>query len=117
MLRGCRVGVRQYCDDVVGRVLRRGLLLRRRSLARKPALVFMVGVDGPGVEAMLSARGWACPEPGCAGWLRPWGWARRRRVFLDVEERGEPTVVRPRRARCARCGVTQVLLDRRLLSS
>jgi len=37
-------------------------------------------------------------------------------VFLGVEERDEPTVFRPRRARCYACGITQVLLDRRLLS-
>jgi len=76
----------------------------------------MVAVDGARVEAGLSARVWLCPVVGCGGRLGPWGWARARRVFLDLEERGGGTWVRPRRARCGSCGVSQVLLDRRMLS-
>jgi len=64
----------------------------------------------------LSARFWLCPVVGCSGRLAPWGWACVRWVFLGVEERGVATSVRPRRARCSKCGVSQVLLDRRMLS-
>jgi hypothetical protein len=42
--------------------------------------------------------------PGCPGVLRPWGWARPRAVH------GIDEVLRPRRARCADCLVTHVLL-------
>jgi len=69
------------------------------------------------VEEKLSARDWPCPVSGCSGRLGPWGWARPRWVFFDFEERlGEGTKFLPRRARCVSCGVTQVLLDQRLLS-
>lgn len=47
----------------------------------------------------------ACPH--CAGALRPWAWARPRRIRqLD----GSTRTVRPRRARCAACRRTTVLL-------
>src|SRR6266545_3829429 len=42
--------------------------------------------------------------PGCSGVLRPWGWARPRRVY------GIGGVLRPRRGRCGGCRVTHVLL-------
>src|SRR6266536_3291041 len=42
--------------------------------------------------------------PGCSGVLRPWGWARPRRVH------GIGGVLRPRRGRCGGCRVTHVLL-------
>lgn len=45
--------------------------------------------------------------PGCAGVLRPWGWARSR-VLRDAS--GGPVAVRPRRARCVGCGMSHVLL-------
>lgn len=45
--------------------------------------------------------------PGCDGLLRPWGWARSR-VLRDAA--GGAVVVRPRRARCVVCGISQVLL-------
>lgn len=61
-----------------------------------------VEVDVDSVESRLAARQIACPL--CPGVLRPWGWAVRRRV------RGLDGVLRPRRARCAACGTTQVLL-------
>ena len=54
------------------------------------------------VEARLVSGQLACP--GCAGSLRPWGWARARKV------RGIAGALRPRRARCAGCLVTHVLL-------
>lgn len=54
------------------------------------------------VEARLVSGQLACP--GCGGSLRPWGWARARRV------RGVVGVLRPRRARCVGCLLTHVLL-------
>ena len=53
------------------------------------------------VEQGLRAGELACS---CGQVLAPWGFARARRV------RGLVEVVRPRRARCRGCGVTQVLL-------
>ncbi len=63
-----------------------------------------VGADAAGVERRLSAGGLVCP--GCAGVLRGWGYARPRVL------RGLDGLVRtrPRRSRCAGCGVTHVLL-------
>lgn len=54
------------------------------------------------VETRLAGGRLACP--GCGQSLRPWGWARVRRVY------GIADVLRPRRARCASCLVTHVLL-------
>lgn len=64
-----------------------------------------VEADPARVESRLAAGLLACP--GCAGVLRPWGWARSRGVrgISGIVER-----LRPRRARCAGCLVTQVLL-------
>src|SRR5713101_1161993 len=68
------------------------------------APVLMVGTDTPRVEQHLSAGEYECPV--CGGLLRPWGHARAR-----VLGRGaEAMRVRPRRARCATCLVTHVLL-------
>ena len=67
-----------------------------------------VEVDPVSVESRLASRQLACPV--CPGVLRPWGWARPRRVH------GVPAVVRPRRARCAGCAVTQVLLPVTMLA-
>jgi hypothetical protein len=61
------------------------------------------------VEARLRAGELAC---WCGGWLRPWGRARPRQVASFAG----PEVVRPRRARCAGCGRTHVLLPAWLLS-
>ncbi len=61
-----------------------------------------VEADPVRVESRLAAGLVGCPS--CAGVLRPWGWARPRRVG------GIAGVLRPRRARCAGCLVTQVLL-------
>lgn len=60
-----------------------------------------VEADPVAVEARLVGGRVGCPV--CPGVLRAWGWARRRRV-LGLGP------VRPRRARCASCRVTQVLL-------
>lgn len=54
------------------------------------------------VESRLAAGGIDCPR--CQEPLRPWGWARPRRV------RGIEEVLRPRRARCPGCSDTHVLL-------
>jgi len=52
-----------------------------------------------------------CPRPRCGGTLTRWGYGRRRRVRCL----GALTLqVRPRRARCASCGHTQILLPANL---
>ncbi|HSV64360.1 MAG TPA: helix-turn-helix domain-containing protein [Mycobacteriales bacterium] len=62
-----------------------------------------VEADPVGVESRLVSGGLGCP--GCAGGvLRPWGWVRPRSVH------GIEVVLRPRRARCAECLITHVLL-------
>ncbi|GAA4259735.1 DUF6431 domain-containing protein [Dactylosporangium darangshiense] len=62
------------------------------------------------VGADLAAGVLACPR--CGGRLRPWAYAAARRVrLLD----GSTRAVRPRRARCAACRRTQVLLPGWLL--
>lgn len=58
--------------------------------------------DQARVESRLATGGIDCP--GCSRGLRPWGWARPRRVHGIVE------VLRPRRARCPGCLGTHVLL-------
>ena len=54
------------------------------------------------VETRLADGRLSCP--GCEESLRPWGWARARRVH------GVTETLRPRRARCPVCLVTHVLL-------
>ena len=66
-----------------------------------------VEADPVGVESRLTAGRVDCP--GCSGVLRPWGWARPRRVH------GIGGVLRPRRGRCGGCLVTHVLLPVTLL--
>jgi hypothetical protein len=64
-----------------------------------------VGVGAGMVERRLAAGRLRCPS--CAGRLAGWGHARERVV------RGEGGIgwrLRPRRSRCAECGVTHVLL-------
>lgn len=66
-----------------------------------------VEADPSRVESRLAGGQVDCPD--CPGVLRPWGWARPRGVHgIDV-------VLRPRRARCAGCLVTHVLLPVTLL--
>lgn len=48
--------------------------------------------------------------PGCRGRLRPWGWARSRRVRDGIGGGQYLVGHRPRRGRCTGCGVTHVLL-------
>lgn len=58
-------------------------------------------------EQALGAGEIGCPHPGCGGTLTRWGYGRRR----CVRSLGAQTLdVRPRRARCARCASTQILL-------
>jgi hypothetical protein len=64
-----------------------------------------VGKDAGEVERRLVGGGLPCPR--CGGRLRPWGWARARVIRGEGEVRWR---LRPRRARCGGCGVTQVLL-------
>lgn len=59
-----------------------------------------------GVEAALRAGHYRCSACG-RGRLRPWGFARRRRL----RDRGREVFLRPRRCRCASCHVTHVLLS------
>jgi hypothetical protein len=61
------------------------------------------------VEARLLSGGLSC---WCGGVLRPWGHARPRQVSAF----SGALVTRPRRARCAGCGRTHVLLPAWLLS-
>ena len=61
-----------------------------------------VEADPVCAESRLAAGLIDCP--GCPGVLRPWGWARPRRVD-GIDDR-----LRPRRARCCGCLVTHVLL-------
>jgi hypothetical protein len=64
-------------------------------------------VDPDAARRALLAGLLTCPEPGCEGVLRVWSRARTRRVRrLD----GALIALRPDRARCRRCAVTQVLL-------
>jgi hypothetical protein len=66
--------------------------------------VIMV-LDVDRIEADLINGVLSCPR--CGGSLRPWSWARPRRVRqLD----GSTRQVRPRRTRCGSCGSTHVLL-------
>ena len=66
--------------------------------------MLIVRNDPARVEAALCAGQLACPH--CGGELRPWGSARRRML----RGRRQTETVRPRRARCAACGKTSVLL-------
>ena len=54
----------------------------------------------------LTAGRLGCPHQGCEGVLRPWGYARLRRLRV-APGRGDSH--RPRRARCRSCRRTQVL--------
>jgi hypothetical protein len=70
-----------------------------------------VGNNTAGVEELLGSGLLSCP--GCGGRLGGWGHAARRPVFMAGRV---PVAVRPRRARCASCGVTHVLLPAWLLA-
>lgn len=68
-----------------------------------------VGGDAAAVEQRLVEGRIVCP--GCRGVLAGWGHARAR----SVRDLGGVVRVRPRRARCAGCGSTHVLLPVGLL--
>ena len=70
-----------------------------------------VGNNSAGVEELLGNGLLSCP--GCGGRLGGWGHAARRQVFTAGRI---PVAVRPRRARCAGCGATHVLLPAWLLA-
>lgn len=70
-----------------------------------------VGKDAARVERQLSEGQLACPQ--CGGRLGGWGHARVRVVRLAG---GSGWRLRPRRAICAGCGRTQVLLPAGLLA-
>lgn len=65
----------------------------------------IIVADPQRVDADLAAGQLGCPH--CGGRLRAWAYARERRVRVL---RADPVIVRPRRARCAACSRTQVLL-------
>ena len=69
-----------------------------------------VGNNQAVVEELLGNGLLSCP--GCGGRLGGWGHASRRPVFTAGRV---PVAVWPRRARCAGCGVTHVLLPAWLL--
>src|SRR5665647_865253 len=72
--------------------------------------MLMVDTDAVVVERLLLAGGLACPR--CGGVLRPWGHARWR---SSRQEEGSVRH-RPRRASCAGCAKTHVLLAAAWLS-
>lgn len=65
----------------------------------------IVVLDPQRAQTDLAAARLRCP--GCAGPLRPWGYARARSLRSGC---GAATWLRPRRARCPGCAVTHVLL-------
>jgi hypothetical protein len=67
----------------------------------------IVVLDPQRAQADLTASLLRCP--GCAGPLRPWGFARAR----SLRSRCGPVTLRPRRARCSACAMTHVLLPAR----
>jgi len=73
--------------------------------------VLTVGNNMAGVGELLGKGLLSCP--GCGGRLGGHGHAVRRRVFTAGRF---PVAVRPRRARCACCGATHVLLPAWLLA-
>jgi serine/threonine-protein kinase len=82
-----------------------------RAVRCAEAPLLTVGNSAAVAEELLGKGLLACP--GCGGRLGGWGHAVRRRVFTAGRF---PVAVRPRRARCASCGVTHVLLPAWLLS-
>ena len=70
-----------------------------------------VGKDGAEVERQLAGGQLGCPE--CGGQLSGWGHARARVIRLDAGTDWRP---RPRRAICAGCGRTHVLLPAGMLA-
>jgi transposase-like protein len=73
--------------------------------------VLTVGNDAARVERQLSEGGLTCPQ--CAARLRKWGYGRVRVIRLAG---GAGWRLRPRRAICAGCGQTHVLLPAGVLA-
>lgn len=69
----------------------------------------MVGTDPLEVDRLLVGGQLRCP--GCAGELRPWGYARSR----GVRDEGVIVASRPRRSLCSTCRCTHVLLPASML--
>lgn len=67
-----------------------------------------VNHDASSVESDLLTGRLACP--GCRCVLRPWGWARERRIRHGDGTGRDLQCHRPRRARCTGCSGTHVLL-------
>ena len=65
----------------------------------------IVVLDEAWAQRELRASRLRCP--GCSGRLRAWGFARARWLW---QSGGARLLLRPRRARCCSCAVTQVLL-------
>src|SRR5215813_12474732 len=82
-----------------------GVVSHAARSCEEPTVMIMV-VDAGQAETDLAAGTLRCPR--CAGGvLRPWAWARTR---LVRQRDGSTARVRPRRARCRACRVSQVLL-------
>src|SRR6266851_399156 len=79
-----------------------------RSEAPVPTVGQVVAV----VDAQLGAGLLRCLEPGCGGRLARWGFGKERDL---VGLGGVIGRVRPRRALCAGCGVSRVLLPDSML--
>ena len=79
-----------------------------RSEAPVPTVGQVVAV----VDAQLGSGLLRCLEPGCGGRLARWGFGQERDV---VGLGGVTGRVRPRRALCAACGVSRVLLPDSML--
>lgn len=69
--------------------------------------MFVVLDSPPGLPGSSGWSGAPSACPGCGGRLRWWGYARVRWIRARS---GPPLRVRPRRVRCAGCGVSHVLL-------
>lgn len=91
----------------------RGRPVRLPAISRPDSRPTMrvVREPGPTIEHALRAGAIQCPD--CRGVLRPWGMARERVIHVG-DARDLP--VRPRRARCAVCHTTHVLLPDWLLA-
>jgi hypothetical protein len=97
---------------VLGFLTAGGVEQRDGVLSSSYEVVMLITPDQPHrADRALRAGQLACPGE-CQGRLRPWGWARRR----PIRHADRVQVVRPRRARCAGCGITHVLLPASMLA-
>lgn len=62
--------------------------------------------DASSINTDLLGGALDCPSPGCAGTLRPWGWARIRQIRITAHRHVSD---QPRRGRCRTCHRTHVL--------